>query len=60
MAVCIIFKSSAIRAQFKLHYSKPPNDIYVFAKKKKKNLKMHCSKLLCTTEFKNILLVVKN
>lgn len=36
MAVCIIFKSSAIRAQFKLHYSKPPNDIYVFAKKKKK------------------------
>lgn len=39
MAVCIIFKSSAIRAQFKLHYTKPPNDIYVFAKKKKKNSK---------------------
>lgn len=39
MAVCIIFKSSAIRAQFKLHYSKTPNDIYVFAKKKKKTSK---------------------
>lgn len=35
MAVCIIFKSSAIRAQFKLHYTNLPNDIYVFAKKKK-------------------------
>lgn len=59
MAVCIIFKSSAIRAQFKLHYTNLPM-ISTFLQKRKKKLKMHCSKLLCTTEFKNILLVVKN
>lgn len=35
MAVCIIFKSSAIRAQFKLHYTNLPM-ISTFLQKRKK------------------------
>lgn len=38
MAVCIIFKSSAIRAQFKLHYTNLPM-ISTFLQKRKKTSK---------------------
>lgn len=39
MAVCIIFKSSAIRAQFKLHYTNLPMISTFLQKRKKKNSK---------------------
>lgn len=39
MAVCIIFKSSAIRAQFKLHYTNLPMISTFLQKREKKNSK---------------------
>ena len=44
--------------EYNLNSNKPPYDYSISFKNKK--LKMHCSKLLCTTVFQNILQVEKN